>query len=58
MKMNYLMPELPAVTEFSTNEVMGHSADRLCTAFNVSRQEQDEFAIRTREFAMKAQKAS
>ena len=35
MKMNFLMPELPAVAEFSTNEVMGHSADRLCTAFKV-----------------------
>jgi len=55
MKMNFLMPELPAVAEFSTNEVMGHSADRLCTAFKVSRAEQDEFAMRTHSLAMKAQ---
>ena len=32
--------QLPAVAEFSTNETMGHSADRLCAAFAVSRQEQ------------------
>ena len=38
--------ELPAVAEFSTNETMGHSADRLAAAFNVSRLEQDEFALR------------
>jgi len=52
---SFLMPELPAVAEFSTNEVMGHSADRLCTAFNVSRTEQDDFARRTHELAKKAQ---
>ncbi len=33
-------PELPAVAEFSTGETMGHSADRLCAAFGVTRQEQ------------------
>jgi len=53
--MSFLMPELPAVAEFSTNEVMGHSADRLCTAFNVSRTEQDDFARRTHSLAKKAQ---
>ena len=37
---NFFAPELPAIAEFSTNEVMGHSADRLASAFNVSRQEQ------------------
>ena len=37
--------------EFSTGEVMGHSADRLAAAFNVSRQEQDEFALRSHQFA-------
>ncbi|KNC81553.1 trifunctional enzyme subunit beta, mitochondrial [Sphaeroforma arctica JP610] len=37
--------ELPAVAEFSTGEIMGHSADRLCTAFGISREAQDEFAM-------------
>jgi acetyl-CoA acyltransferase len=47
-------PELPAVAEFSTNETMGHSADRLCAAFGVTRQEQDEFASRSHNLAAKA----
>lgn len=51
----HFMPELPAVAEFSTNEVMGHSADRLCAAFKVSRAEQDEYAIRTHTLAKKAE---
>ena len=36
----FLTPELPAVAEFSTNETMGHSADRLAATFAVSRLEQ------------------
>ena len=42
----YFTPELPGITEFSTNETMGHSADRLAATFNVSRLEQDDFATR------------
>lgn len=50
----YLAPELPAIAEFSTNEIMGHSADRLAATFNVSRKEQDEFAHRSHSFAKEA----
>lgn len=46
--------ELPAVSEFSTNEVMGHSADRLTAAFDVGRREQDEYALRSHTLADKA----
>lgn len=53
---NPLAPELPAVAEFSTGETMGHSADRLAAAFQVSRQEQDEFALRSHTLADKATK--
>lgn len=53
---NPLMPELPAVAEFSTGETMGHSADRLAAAFQISRQEQDEFALRSHTLADKATK--
>jgi len=52
-----LTPELPAVAEFSTNETMGHSADRLCAAFGVSRIEQDAFASRSHNLAFKATEA-
>ncbi|XP_015791239.1 trifunctional enzyme subunit beta, mitochondrial [Tetranychus urticae] len=56
-KLKYLAPELPAIAEFTTNEVMGHSGDRLAAAFKVTRQEQDEFAFRSHSSADKAQKA-
>merc|ERR1712025_1465465 len=51
---DYLAPELPAIAEFSTNETMGHSADRLAATFGVTRQEQDDFARRSHTFAKKA----
>jgi acetyl-CoA acyltransferase len=54
VKRSDLSLELPAVAEFSTGEVMGHSADRLAAAFNVSRQAQDEFALRSHTLAKKA----
>lgn len=47
-------PEAPAIAEFSTGEIMGQSADRLAAAFNVSRQEQDEYAQRSHKLAQEA----
>ncbi|KAL3869831.1 hypothetical protein ACJMK2_042464 [Sinanodonta woodiana] len=49
-----LVPELPAVAEFSTGETMGHSADRLAAAFEVSRAEQDDYAMRSHKLAHEA----
>lgn len=37
MLANWFTPELPAVSEFTTGEVMGNSGDRLAAAFCVSR---------------------
>jgi len=54
LKPKNLVPELPAVAEFSTGETMGHSADRLCAAFNVTRKEQDDYASRSHALAKKA----
>jgi len=51
---NPFNPELPAVAEFSSNETMGHSGDRLAAAFAISRREQDEFAMRSHRFANEA----
>ena len=48
--------KLPAVAEFSTNETMGHSGDRLAAAFGVSRQEQDDFSMRSHRLADDATK--
>ncbi|XP_022687811.1 trifunctional enzyme subunit beta, mitochondrial-like isoform X2 [Varroa jacobsoni] len=53
---NMLAPELPAVAEFTSGEVMGHSGDRLAAAFGVSRADQDMFAIRSHTLADKATK--
>jgi acetyl-CoA acyltransferase len=49
-----LTPEAPAVAEFSTNETMGQSGDRLAAAFGVTRREQDEFALRSHKLADEA----
>jgi len=46
-----VVPEIPDPREFSTNEVMGHSADRLCEAWAVSREEQDDFGHRSHTMA-------
>jgi len=48
------MPEAPGLVEFSTQETMGMSAERLASMFLVSRQEQDHFAIKSHENAFKA----
>ena len=57
LKLSDIAPEAPAVAEFSTNEVMGHSADRLCSMMGVTRQEQDEFAFRSHSKAASAYEA-
>lgn len=46
--------QLPAITEFSTKETMGHSGDRLAAAFGISRKEQDEYASRSHNLAHQA----
>ena len=48
--------QLPAITEFSTNETMGHSGDRLAAAFGVTRKEQDDYARRSHTLAFEANK--
>jgi len=51
-----LAPELVDPREFSSNEVMGHSADRLCERFGVSREDQDSFGHRSHMMAAQAKK--
>ncbi|MDR9417306.1 MAG: acetyl-CoA C-acyltransferase, partial [Gracilimonas sp.] len=48
------LPELPAIAEFSTGEVMGESADRMAAYFGVSREDQDQYAMRSHHLAAKA----
>ena len=57
LKPGDLLPELPAIAEFSTGETMGKSADRMAARFGVSRNDQDEFAKRSHHLAAKATEA-
>jgi len=50
-----LLPKPPAIAEFSTGESMGQSADRLAAAFDVTREEQDAYALRSHQGAARAQ---
>lgn len=43
------------MAEFSSGETMGHSADRLASAFNVTRSEQDDYALRSHTLAKQAE---
>jgi acetyl-CoA acyltransferase len=43
--MKDIAPELPAIANYTTGEVMGHSSDRLAAKFGVSRTSQDEFTV-------------
>lgn len=54
LKLKHFVPEAPAISEFSTNEVMGSSADRLAAAWGVSRKEQDVYALRSHQLAHEA----
>ena len=49
-----LSPEAPAIANYTTGEVMGHSSDRLSAKFGISRRDQDEFTVRSHLLAAKA----
>lgn len=55
LKLRDLAPESPAIAEFGTGETMGLSADRLAAAFGVTREQQDEYALRSHQLAAAAQ---
>ena len=54
LKLKDLAPEAPAIANYTTGEVMGHSSDRLAAKFGVSRKDQDEFAVLSHVRAAKA----
>lgn len=56
LRPSHLLPEIPSISEFSTGETMGESADRMAASFNISRQAQDEYALRSHQLAAKATK--
>jgi acetyl-CoA acetyltransferase family protein len=42
-----LLPEIPSIAEFSTGRVMGEDCDRLAARLGISRESQDEYALRS-----------
>lgn len=54
VKFSDFFPDPPAIKNFSTNEVMGHSSDRLSARFGISRHDQDAFAALSHQNAAKA----
>lgn len=54
LKFSDLLPEIPTISEYSTGETMGESADRMAARFGISRKDQDEFAVRSHHLAAKA----
>jgi len=57
LKPRQLLPQAPAIAEFTTGESMGQSADRLAARFGVTREEQDAFAFRSHQGAVAARQA-
>ncbi|MEZ5471759.1 MAG: acetyl-CoA C-acyltransferase [Marinicella sp.] len=56
-KFKSLAPEAPAIAEFSTGLTMGADADQLAAKFDVSREQQDAFALRSHQLAAEAWEA-
>jgi acetyl-CoA acetyltransferase family protein len=42
-----LLPEIPAIAEFSTGRSMGEDCDRLAARLHISREDQDRYAVRS-----------
>ena len=47
LRLSDLLPEIPAVAEFTTGRTMGEDCDMLAARIGVSRREQDEYALRS-----------
>ena len=48
------LPEKPSISEFTTGKTMGQDCDTLAAKYNVTREEQDQFAILSHNLANKA----
>ena len=55
--LDFLVPERPAVSEYSTGLLMGQTAEILAKRLKISRQEQDEYAVLSHTRALKAQES-
>lgn len=55
LKPSDLLPEIPSISEFSTGETMGESCDKMAAKYDISREEQDAYALRSHLKADQAQ---
>lgn len=55
LKLTDFLPDKPAVAEFLTDRLMGEDCETLAAKFSISREAQDEFALRSHTLAQKAQ---
>jgi len=54
LRLRDFFPEAPAIAEYITNRTMGYDCELLASKFKVTREEQDEFAVRSHQLAAKA----
>lgn len=54
LKPSDILPEIPSISEFSTGETMGKSCDKMAAKYDVERQKQDAYALRSHQLAFKA----
>lgn len=54
LKFTDILPEVPSISEFSTGETMGQSCDRMAAHFGITREAQDEYALRSHKLAAEA----
>ena len=56
LRPSYFKPEPPALANFTTGDLMGQVSEKIALRFGVSRQEQDEYTIRSHNLAYEAHK--
>ncbi|OQY04127.1 MAG: acetyl-CoA acetyltransferase [Bacteroidetes bacterium 4572_117] len=54
LRLSDFKPDVPDITEFTTGLSMGQDADLLAAKLNITRAEQDEYAVRSHKLAAKA----
>ena len=57
LRFSDFVPERPGVKEYTTQRVMGEDCDIMAARFRVSREEQDEYAVRSHRLAAQAHEA-
>ena len=56
LRPSYLYPQPPALANYTTGELMGFTSEKIADRFGVSRNDQDEYTIRSHNLAYKAHK--